>query len=191
MTTIDAAEGRGLGERDGLRWWPSVLGIAVAAAAGIGTDGTEVAWVITVAALVYVGAAASGNGRSAWWWFIASVPVIVICELLDVSPETTTWVFVAIAAALVAWGVARGRWGDQGGLQLQTVAMVAFAAVSLVTFAFDATVGSLLVAAGLIAHGAWDVYHHRINSVVVRSYAEVCVALDVPLAGILIANAVT
>ena len=191
MTTIDAGETRGLGERDGLRWWPTVLGLVVAAAAGIGTEGAEVAWVIVVAALVYVGAAAASSGRSAWWWFLATVPVIALCEILDASPVTTTWIFVAIAVAVVVWGVARGRWPDRAGLPLQTFALVIFVAVALVTFAFDATAGALLVAAGLVAHGAWDVYHHRTNRVVVRSYAEVCVVLDIALAAILVANTAT
>lgn len=43
--------------------------------------------------------------------------------------------------------------------------------------------GADLVAAGLLGHAAWDVYHHRTNRVVVRSLAEFCrLALDTALA---------
>jgi hypothetical protein len=42
--------------------------------------------------------------------------------------------------------------------------------------------GADLVAAGLLSHAAWDVYHHRTNRVVVRSLAEFCLALDTALA---------
>jgi hypothetical protein len=38
------------------------------------------------------------------------------------------------------------------------------------------------VSAGLLAHAAWDVYHHRTGRVVVRSMAEFCGVLDTLLA---------
>ncbi|HKO85266.1 MAG TPA: hypothetical protein VJ140_12080, partial [Actinomycetota bacterium] len=42
--------------------------------------------------------------------------------------------------------------------------------------------GAYLVAAGLLGHAAWDVYHHRTNRVVVRLLAEFCLVLDTALA---------
>ena len=180
MTTIDTT--RGLGERDGLRWWPSALGLLIALGAGFGTDdGVDVAWVVTVAALVYVGAAATGAGMAAWWWFLGTIPVIAVGEVID-APAVLNGVFIGIAALAVVWGIVRGRWSDPDGLSLQSLAMVVFAAVSLLAFVVDTTAGGLLVAAGLIGHAAWALYHHRTNRVVVRSYAEACIVLDVALA---------
>jgi len=188
MTTTDTTHG--LGERDGLRWWPSALGLLIAVGAGIGSEGADMAVVIAVAALVYVGAAAAGSGRAAWWWFLATFPVITVGQVFD-APEGTTWVCVAIAAVAAVWGITRGRWDDPGGLPLQSVAMVAFAAVSLVAFMLDATVGAWLVAAGLVAHGIWDVYHHRTNRVVVRSYAEACAVIDFAIPVFIVVNTVS
>ena len=188
MTSTDTS--LGLGERDGIRWWPSAIGLLIAVGAGIGAEGAEMAVIVTVAALVYVGAAAAGSGMAAWWWFLATFPVITVGQILD-APEGTTWVLVAIAAVAAVWGVVRGRWGNPAGLPLQSVAMIGFAAVSLVAFLFDPTVGAWLVAAGLVAHGLWDVYHHRTNRVVVRSYAEACAVIDFALPVFVVVNTVT
>jgi hypothetical protein len=38
--------------------------------------------------------------------------------------------------------------------------------------------GAYLVAAGLIAHAAWDAFHYVRDRVVARSYAEFCAVLD-------------
>ena len=186
MTSTDTTHR--LGERDGLRWWPSAVGLLIGIGAGLDTNGVDAAWVVTVAALVYVGAAATGSGMAAWWWFLGAIPVIAVGEVFD-TPAVLNWVFIGIAALAVVWGIARGRWSDPGGLSLQSLAMVVFAAVTLVAFVVDPTVGGLLVAAGLVGHAAWDLYHHRTNRVVVRSYAEACIVLDVALA-VMIAIAV-
>ena len=179
MTSIDTTHG--LGERDGLRWWPSVLGLLIGIGAGLGSNGVDVAWVVTIAAFVYVGAAATGSAMAAWWWFLGTAPLITLGQIFD-APAGLTWAVVVIAALVAVWGIARGRWSDPGGLSLQSLAMVAFGAVSLLAFVVDTTAGGLLVAAGLVGHAAWDLYHHRTNRVVVRSYAEACLVLDVALA---------
>ncbi len=188
MTTTDTT-GR-LGERDGIRWWPSAVGLVVALGTGLDSDGVDVAWVVTVSALIYVGAAASGAGMAAWWWFLATFPVIAVFQVLD-APVALTWVLIGLAAIAMVWGIVRGRWSDPGGLSLQSVAMLAFAAVSVVAFVVHETAGALLIAAGLLAHTAWDVYHHRTNRVVARSFAETCIVLDTVLAGIIVVTVVS
>ena len=188
MTTTDTTHG--LGERDGLRWWPSAIGLLIAVASGIGSRGADLAVIVAVAALVYVGAAAVGIGMAAWWWFLATFPVITAGQLLD-AREATIWVLVAIAAAAAVWGITRGKWDERAGLPLQTVAMIGFAAVALTAFLLDETVGAWLVAAGLVAHGLWDVYHHRVNRVVVRSYAEACAVIDFALPVFIVVTIVT
>jgi len=179
MTTTDTTQG--LGERDGIRWWPTALGLLIGIGAGLGSNGVDVAWVVAISAFVYVGAAATGSGMSAWWWFLGSMPLITLGQIFD-APAVLTWAVVVIAALVAVWGIARGHWSNPGGLSLQSLAMVAFGAMSLLAFVVDTTAGGLLVAAGLVGHAAWDLYHHRKNRVVVRSYAEACIVLDVALA---------
>ncbi|RIQ13601.1 hypothetical protein [Jiangella rhizosphaerae] len=47
------------------------------------------------------------------------------------------------------------------------------------------------LAAGLLGHAAWDVWHHRTNRVVTRSLAEFCVVLDTLLAAAMIVVAIS
>jgi uncharacterized membrane protein len=68
------------------------------------------------------------------------------------------------------------------GLPLQTLAMAGFGGVALLALAVQSDLGAYLVAAGLLGHAAWDVYHHRTGRVVARSLAEFCVVLDTLLA---------
>ena len=42
------------------------------------------------------------------------------------------------------------------------------------------------MAAGLLGHAAWDAYHHRVNRVVVHSFAEFCLVLDIALAAAIV-----
>jgi len=175
-----------LGERDGLRWWPSVLGLAVAVFSGLGIDnGAGLAMIVVASAFIYLAVAAQGSARSAWGWFALSIVVITAGKVVG-HEGVPVAVLLGLAAALVIWGVARGRWRVPGGLRLQTAAMIVLGAVAVVGLALDSVVGGLLVAAGLVAHGAWDIVHHRRNSVVVRSFAELCVVLDLVLAGIIV-----
>ena len=175
-----------LGERDGLRWWPSVLGAAVAVFSGLGVDnGAGLAMVVVASAFIYLAVAAQGSARSAWGWFALSIALITVGKIVG-DEWAPVLVMLAVAVPLVVWGVTRGRWPLPGGLRRQTAAMIAFGAVAVVGLALDSAVGGLLVAAGLVAHGGWDVVHHRRNRVVVRSFAELCVVLDLVLAGIIV-----
>jgi hypothetical protein len=135
--------------------------------------------------MIYVAAAAQASPGVVWWWFGASFVVITLGKALSAEWAPLALV-VGLGLGLAAWGVARGRWGVPGGLGLQTVAMLTFGAVALAAYAVSSTAGGLLVAAGLAAHGAWDVVHHRLNRVVGRSYAEFCAVLDVVLAALVV-----
>jgi hypothetical protein len=75
---------------------------------------------------------------------------------------------------------AAGRPGY--GLPLQTLALLGFGAAAGAALMITPELGAYLVAAGLLGHAAWDVHHHRVNRVVVRSLAEYCLALDTALA---------
>jgi hypothetical protein len=60
--------------------------------------------------------------------------------------------------------------------------MVGFGITAAITLIVSEQIGAYLVAAGLLGHAAWDVYHHRVNKGVVRSLAEFCFVLDTLLA---------
>jgi hypothetical protein len=60
--------------------------------------------------------------------------------------------------------------------------MVAVGVIAAIAVIVGGNVGAYLVAAGLLAHAAWDAYHHRVNKVVARSMAEFCGVLDALLA---------
>jgi hypothetical protein len=83
---------------------------------------------------------------------------------------------------LVGYGLLRGAVRPTGGLPLQTIAMIAVGAAAATALLVSEVVGAYLVAAGLLAHAAWDLYHHWANKVVVRSLAEFCFVLDTLLA---------
>jgi hypothetical protein len=102
-------------------------------------------------------------------------------QLLDDRFEPT-WVILAGAVALLAYGLLRGAGRPGHGLPLQTAGLVGFGAAAAAALMITAAFGAWLVAAGLLGHAAWDAYHHRVNRVVVRSLAEFCLVLDTALA---------
>jgi predicted PurR-regulated permease PerM len=83
---------------------------------------------------------------------------------------------------LLIYGLLRGAGHLGHGLPLQTAGLVGFGAAAAAALTITSELGAYLVAAGLLGHAAWDVYHHRTNRVVVRSLAEFCLVLDTALA---------
>jgi hypothetical protein len=67
-------------------------------------------------------------------------------------------------------------------LPLQTLGLVGFGAAAGAALVIPPALGAYLVAAGLLVHAAWDIYHHRTYRVVLGSLAEFCLALDAALA---------
>jgi hypothetical protein len=163
------------------RRWPTLAGLGFAALIAFDLmSGVELAPILAASAAVYLGAAALQRPAAAWPLFFATAVVITVARLLDDRFEPT-WVILAGAVALLAFGLLRGAGRPGHGLPLQTAGLVGFgaaAAAALITSEF----GAWLVAAGLLGHAAWDVYHHRVNRVVVRSLAEFCLVLDTALA---------
>lgn len=169
-----------------LQWWPTLAGLAFAGYVaadlfGGKENGRDLAPVVAASGLVYLAAAALHKPSMAWPAFFASVLVITAAKLGWIG-WNATWVLLALAALLFAYGLLRGRSRPAGGLPLQTVAMAGFGAAAAIALYVNETAGASLVAAGLFAHAAWDVYHHRANRVVVRSMAEFCCVLDIALA---------
>ena len=169
-----------------LQWWPSLAGagFAVFVALDIFTgneSGSDLAPIVAASGLVYLAAAALQKPSTAWPAFFVSVVIITAAKMGWTSFDAT-WILVAIAALLVGYGLVTGRVRPIGGLPLQAVAMLAFGAVAATALYVNEIVGACLVATGLLAHAAWDVYHHRANKVVARSLAEFCFVLDLMLA---------
>jgi hypothetical protein len=164
------------------RRWPTLAGLGFAALIAVDLiGGVELAPVLAASAAVYLGAAALQRPAAAWPLFFATGAVITVARLLEDRFEPT-WVILAGAVALLIYGLLRGADTSGHGLGLQTAALLGFGATAGAALLTTPALGAYLVAAGLLGHAAWDVHHHRVNRVVVRSLAEFCLALDTALA---------
>ena len=136
--------------------WPiaAALTFATFVAFGTGTATTDdIAPVVTASGFVYLGAAALQRRISAWPLFFVSVIVITIgLRASGLDPSWSSWAMLGIAAVL--------------------------AAAAITAIHVDTVWAGLLVGVGLLAHTAWDVYHHRTERVVVRSMSLFCAVLD-------------
>jgi hypothetical protein len=131
----------------------------------------------------------------AWPVFFGALIILIVAKVLlagrrGAVAEAPMWVLLGVAVLFLIYGLLRGARSPGGGLPLQAIAMAAFGATAAIAVLVDSTIGAYLVAAGLLGHAAWDVYHHRINKVVVRSMAEFCFVLDTLLAVIIVIVAV-
>jgi hypothetical protein len=123
-----------------------------------------------------VGSAALDRRRFAWVVLFAGLPLLsFIPPTSGIDPSV---VLLIVAAGFLAAGAARGLLRRPGGLPLQAAGMLVFGAGMLAALYAAPEMGAYLVAAGLIAHAAWDAVHFRLDRVVARSYAEFCAVLD-------------
>lgn len=187
MTTVDVTTSPSQNSRLGrfaravARRWPSLAGIAVVVITGVGLGNvSDAAPVITASAFVYLGAAALGLRWAAWPVF--GVSFVLIGIGLRITAFDPTWVMIGIAVVLLGYGLLRGRGKPAFGLPLQVAAMLVLAPLTLLAVRIDPTVAGVLIAAALLAHAGWDLYHHRKDRVVSRSLAEFCLVLDTVLA---------
>lgn len=167
--------------------WPIAVGILFAAfvAFGSGTAShTDVAPVVTASAFVYLTSAALQRRTAAWPMFFVSVIAITIgFSVPDINPAWSSWAMLCMAVILLVYSVIRGvvlrpPWG----VPLQAAGMAVFAAAAISAVHIEAMWAGLLVGASLLAHTAWDIYHHRNDRVVARSMALFCAVLDTFLA---------
>lgn len=157
--------------------WPAALGIAVAALTVYGLeDGRDLAALVVLMALVYVGSAALDRRRFAWVVLLAGVAVLAVVP--STSQVVASEVFLVAALVFVVLGAVRGQLRETGGLTLQAAGMLVFGAGMLAALYVAPETGAYLVAAGLLGHGAWDAVHYVRDGVVARSYAEFCAVLD-------------
>ena len=165
-----------------LQWWPTLAGLALAGFVAFDLpSGTDAAAILAASGLVYLGAAALQKPSAAWPLFFLTVVVITASRLGWINVEAT-WILLGLALLLAVYGAVRRATRPLGGLPLQTIAMVVVGAMAGGALVVNENVGAYLVAAGLLGHAAWDLYHHRARKVVTRSLAEFCLVLDLLLA---------
>jgi hypothetical protein len=170
------------GLRSSLRWWPSLAGAALAVFVAVDmSSGSQLASILAASGLVYLGAAALNRPAAAWPLFLLTFVVITASKRGFIGFDAT-WVLLGLAAVFAGYGSLRRTARPFDLLPLQAIAMTVVGAAAAVAIIVNADVGAYLVAAGLLAHAAWDVHHHLANKVVVRSMAEFCFVLDTLLA---------
>jgi hypothetical protein len=150
-----------------------IVALVVGAQAGVGP-------VIMVCAAIYLFAAAIGRRWGAWLGFGASFAVIAPGAILD-APWISLVALTVIQVALVVVGFARGAWRSREN-RLQLLGALVFGAIAVAATLGAPPWAAIAVVTGLAAHGAWDLWHHRRDVVVMRSYALFCAALDFALA---------
>ncbi|MGY1631038.1 hypothetical protein ACI784_04905 [Geodermatophilus sp. SYSU D01186] len=104
----------------------------------------------------------------------------------QVQVWVSAWCVLLAAVIYLAWGTARGDLTDRRLLTAQTTAVLALGAIAMAAVTVDVATARYVLAAGWIAHAAWDVVHHRIGRAVPRWYAETCLVADPILAAALL-----
>jgi hypothetical protein len=169
----------GLRTAPGIHWWPTVLGVVAATGQAFGAR--------TGFAVIYLLAAVTARPWAAWIGFAASLPLVGLAVVL--RTEWPSLVAIGVAGAVLAViGFVRGTWRDRVN-RYSLIAAPVFGAVAVLA-ALVPSVAVPVVVAGLVAHAAWDVVHHRRGWVVAPQYAEFCAALDLVLAVLVVVLAV-
>jgi len=163
-----------------------VVGLLFAALVGFDLSaGVELAKVLAASAVLYIGAAALKRPAAAWPMLFVTFAVLITVEAFDAGFDAT-WPVLCFGVLLSLYGLARGALRPAAGLPLQTWALLGFGTVAALALSAAPSVGSYLVAIGLLGHAGWDLYHHRVNKVVARSLAQFCLVLDTALASTII-----
>ncbi|MCO1595013.1 hypothetical protein M8C17_07530 [Micromonospora sp. RHAY321] len=104
-----------------------------------------------------------------------------------VEPRVVSpWTMLVLPGGYLLIGVVRGTLRGTGVLATQLLGLAAWVALTLVAVAAGGRTAAWLVAFGWLAHGMWDLVHHRSGRVVPRGYAEWCGVLDAAVAGTVI-----
>ncbi|WP_432506507.1 hypothetical protein [Kineococcus arenarius] len=129
-----------------------------------------------------------------WPTVLGALAAVTSFALIAQLPEhvqawISAWCVLLAALIYLTWGTARGDLGDLGDrrmLSAQSAAVLAFGAVAITASAVDLDVARYVLAAGWLAHAAWDLAHHRLGRVVPRWYAETCLIADLTIAAALL-----
>lgn len=160
-----------------LRRWPTALGLAVAVAVLFAeADRETAATCVGVAVLCYLAAAALHRPWIAWAGVLGGSVLVVAGEMTGVG----RWAALgATGAVLVAVALVVGA--PRRPVLAQSIAFATYGGLALAALAIDPRAGVVLAGLTLAAHAAWDAVHYRRGTVVPRSLAEACIALDLPL----------
>jgi hypothetical protein len=117
----------------------------------------------------------------------ATVSLAVLAPLPNrVQTPITAWGVLVAAVIYLTWGTARGELDDRRRLTAQTAAVLGFGAAAIAAVTAAPGTAHYVLAAGWLAHAAWDVVHHHADRVVPRWYAELCMACDLVVAASLL-----
>jgi hypothetical protein len=109
--------------------------------------------------------------------------VALLAPLPDrLQTQLSAWGVLTAAVIYLTWGTARGELAARRWLTAQTAAVLGFGAIAIAAAAVDPAAARYVLAAGWLAHAAWDVAHHRADRVVPRWYAELCLVCDLMVA---------
>jgi hypothetical protein len=146
----------------------------------------------TAAAPVTQRAGIAGALPRRWPTGVGIAATTASLSLLAPLPERaqtwiSAWCVLLAAVIYLTWGTARGDLTSRPLLSLQTAAVLGFGAIAIAAVAADPGVARYVLAAGWLAHAAWDIAHHRADRVVPRWYAETCLVSDLIIATALLA----
>ncbi|PSL45274.1 hypothetical protein B0I31_12751 [Saccharothrix carnea] len=104
--------------------------------------------------------------------------VVIVSDGGDDWTGFGTWGLVACALVYLVVGLLRRELRRTRVLWAQVAGVAVFGAVAAVALLVDPDVGRYLVAAGWLAHAAWDLVHFRAKLVVPTWYALACAVVD-------------
>ena len=165
--------------------WPTLVALAWAITTLSDLDdGTEFAFVLVLAAVGYLAVTVLQRPRATWPLLVVLIVAVVALRVLGVDERA---VMLALGGVLLLVGLVQGSLRRPGPPRLQVPGALVFVGVGILGTTVSPDVGLYIVAAGLLAHAAWDLYHWQQDRIVVRSFAEWCGVLDLTLGvGILV-----
>ncbi|MFE0590712.1 hypothetical protein [Micromonospora echinospora] len=104
--------------------------------------------------------------------------LLMTVDMMFAPVVPNPWFVLVLPTGYLVIGAYRGRLGDRRMLAVQVAGMLAWVGLAAVAATAAEPLATWLVAAGWLAHSAWDVVHHRLNRVVPRGYAEWCAVFD-------------
>jgi hypothetical protein len=105
-------------QQNTLSWWPALAGMGLAGFVALEmASGSELAPILAASGLVYLGASALRKPSAAWPLFFGTFVVITAAKLGAATSEAT-WVFLALAALFLGYGLLHGAAHPISGLPL-------------------------------------------------------------------------
>ncbi|MDI6102446.1 hypothetical protein QLQ12_27885 [Actinoplanes sp. NEAU-A12] len=156
------------------RRWPAALAVA---AAGLmwGVDTVGGAQILLLLPMLYVVVAAVGRPLVVWPALLAGTGLVFALHLQNRIDVATA--LLVVAAAVGGAGLLRRAGRAETAVQL--VGLLVFGGVAVLALHTGPELARVLVAAGWLSHGLWDLLHLRRRGVVPAAYAEWCAVLDV------------